>query len=399
MLISHKVALRPNNKQATCLAKSAGCARFAYNWALDQWNSQYQAHKENNALPKPNQMALRRRLNAIKRTDYPWMLEVTKCAPQLAIMQLGQAFQNFFAKRAKRPVFRKKGVRDRFSLSSDQFAIKGKKARLPHIGYVRMAESLRFEGKIMSAAISRTADRWYISITVDTPDQIPAKAESQGAVGVDLGVSHLATLSTGEKIAGPKPHKALLNRLRRLSRSLSRKQKGSKNRQKAKDKLSRLHARISNIRNDALHKLTSEIVKRFILIGIEDLNTRGMLKNRHLSRSIADMGFFEFKRQLEYKSQWNSRNLFVVDRFYASSKLCSNCGYKKVDLTLKDREWDCSQCSAHHDRDINAAVNLRNLAVSSTASACGEGSAGSGHEFRVKLPSVKQEFNDRFVHV
>ncbi|MEF3193820.1 MAG: transposase [Halothiobacillaceae bacterium] len=257
MILAHKIALDPNNKQATYFTKAAGTARFAYNWALAEWQKQYEAWKQDNSLPKPNEAALRRQLNAIKRERFPWMLEVTKCAPQMAIIQLGQAFQNFFAGRARYPRFRKKGVHDRFTLTNDQFSVEGSRIHIPKLGWVRMRESLRFAGKIMSATISRVADRWFVSIAVDTEDMPKRKAENQGVVGVDLGVSALATLSTGEPpISGPKPHKALLSRLRRLSRSLSRKQKGSRNLAKAKAQLARLHARIANIRSDALHKLT-----------------------------------------------------------------------------------------------------------------------------------------------
>ncbi|MCE5394387.1 MAG: transposase, partial [Acidithiobacillus sp.] len=285
MLISHKIALNPNNKQATYFAKAAGTARFAYNWALAEWKRQYEAWKENKALPKPSQRSLRKQLNKIKREQFPWMLEVTKNAPQMAIIQLGEAFKNFWAGRAKYPTFRKKGVHDRFTLSNDQFTVKDSRIRIPNLGWVRMRESLRFSGKIMSATISRIADQWFVSITVDTKDPPKRQAENQGPVGVDLGVSALATLSTGEKVVGPKPHKALLGRLQRLSRSLSRKKKGSKNRNRARIRLARLHARIANIRNDALHKLTSELTRTHDTIVIEDLQVRGMMRNRHLARS------------------------------------------------------------------------------------------------------------------
>lgn len=398
MIIAHKIALDPNNAQATYFARAAGTARFAYNWALAEWKRQYEAWKLDNSLPKPSQAALRRQLNAIKREQFPWMLEVTKNAPQMAIIQLGQAFQNFFAGRARYPRFRKKGVHDRFTLSNDQFGIDGCRIRIPNLGWVRMRETLRFAGKIMSATVSRAADRWFVSITVDTQDDshLP-KAENQGVVGVDLGVTALATLSTGESpIPGPKAHKALLPRLRRLSRSLSRKQKGSSSRNKAKAKLARLHARIANIRQDALHKLTTSLTRRFHTIGIEDLNVRGMVKNRHLARSIADMGFFEFRRQLEYKAAMRGGVVVVADRFFASSKTCSACGHKLETLPLSVREWTCPACGAFHDRDVNAAVNLKDLAVSSTVSACGEEGAGRCRKATAKPASVKQEASGRF---
>jgi putative transposase len=398
MLIAHQIALDPNNAQATYLARAVGVARFAYNWALAEWKRQYEAHKVDPTLPKPSQAALRRQLNALKREQFPWMLEVTKNAPQMAIIQLGQAFQNFFAGRARYPQFRKKGQHDRFSLSNDQFSLDGSRIRIPNLGWVRMRETLRFAGKILSATVSRVADRWLVSIAVDTQDDshLPS-AENQGSVGVDLGVKALATLSTGEVIPGPKPHKALLCRLQRLSRSLSRKKKGSSNRRKAKARLAKLHARIANIRSDALHQLTTDLTRRFHTIGIEDLNVRGLVKNRRLARSVADMGFFEFRRQLSYKSAMRGGQVIVVDRWYPSSKTCSGCGHQLDQLPLSVREWTCPHCGENHDRDVNAAINLRNLAVSSTVSACGEEGSGLRRKTKTKPASAKQEVS--FVHV
>ncbi|SEJ30383.1 transposase, IS605 OrfB family, central region, partial [Azotobacter beijerinckii] len=385
MIIAHKIALAPNNAQATYFARAAGVARFAFNWALVEWGRQYEAHKADPAQPKPSQAALRWQLNAIKREQFPWMLEVTKNAPQMAIIQLGEAFKNFFAGRARYPRFRRKGVHDRFTLTNDQFALDGCRIRIPNLGWVRMREALRFSGKILSATISRVADRWFASITVDTQDltHLP-KAENQGAVGVDLGVSALATLSTGEVISGPKAHAALLKRLRRLSRSLSRKRKGSANSKKARARLARLHARIANIRQDALHQLTTGLTRRFPVIGIEDLNVAGMMKNRRLARSIADMGFFEFRRQLDYKSEMRGGEVVVADRWFASSKTCSCCGQVRESLPLAVRTWTCPDCQARHDRDGNAAINLKHYAVSSTVSACGGEGAGPGGNARVK---------------
>lgn len=202
--MAHKIALDLNNHQRTYMLRATGVARFAYNWALEQWGIQYRAWREDDTLPKPSQFSLRKQLNEIKKESFPWMLEVTKCAPQLAIIQLGEAFKNFFAHRAAYPKFRKKGVHDRFSISNDQFAVQGKRIRIPKLGWVRMREALRFSGKLVSITVSRMADRWFVSITVDTEDRRQQHNENQEAVGVDLGVSALATLSTGEVVQGRK---------------------------------------------------------------------------------------------------------------------------------------------------------------------------------------------------
>jgi len=341
-------------------------------------------------------MALRRQLNRIKGEQFPWMLEVTKNAPQMAIIQLGAAFKNFFAGRAKYPRFRKKGLHDRFSISNDQFSLDGSRIRIPCLGWVRMRETLRFTGKPMSATVSRVAERWFVSITVNVQNNLPLpKAKNQGSVGVDLGVSALATLSTGEVITGPQAHKALLCRLQRLSRGLSRKVKGSKNRKKARAKLARLHTRVGNIRRDGLHQLTTHLTRRFHTIGIENLNVKGMVKNRHLARAVSDMGFFEFRRQLEYKAAQRGAMIVVADRWYPGSKTCSACGHKMEVLPLAVREWVCPECASIHDRDANAAINLRNLAVSSTVSACGEEGSGLGRKPKTKPASAKQESSSK----
>jgi len=398
MILAHKIALDPNNAQATYFARACGVARFAYNWALAEWKRQYEAAKADPSLPKPSQMALRRQLNAIKREQFPWMLEVTKNAPQMAIIQLGEAFNNFFKKRAKYPAFRKKGVHDRFTLTNDQFSVEGSRIRIPALGWVRMREPLRFEGKITSATVSRVADGWFVSIAVETQDTSHLRqAENQGAVGVDLGVNALAALSTGEVVHGPKALAMLLSRLRRASRSLSRKVKGSANRKKARQRLARLHARIANIRQDGLHQLTSDLTRRFSAIVLEDLNVRGMVRNRHLARAVSDMGFAELRRQVEYKAAMRGGEVIFADRFYPSSKTCSACGHVLDVLPLSVREWTCPDCGSHHDRDLNAAVNLKNLAASSAVSACGEEGSGARRKVRVKPASTKQEVS--FDHV
>jgi len=398
MLAAHRIRLDPNNTQSTYLARAAGIARFAYNWALSEWQKQYEACKADPMLPRPSEAALRRQLNSIKREHYPWMLVVTKNAPQMAIVQLGRAFENFFAGRARYPRFRRKGQDDRFTLTNEQFRIEGRYIRIPKLGWVRMREALRFAGKVVSASVARVADRWYASITVDTSDPPVPPADNQGAVGVDLGITALATLSTGETFQGPKALRTLLTRLRRLSRALARKVKGSRNRVRAKLRLARLHARIANIRRDSLHKLSTSITRRFHTIGIEDLNVKGMLGNRHLARAIADMGFYELRRQLEYKATWRGGHFVLVDRWFPSSKLCSCCAYRLESLGLNMRHWTCPGCGSLNDRDVNAAINLRNVAVSSTASACGGDGPGSARARRVKPAPAKQESNGKVNH-
>jgi putative transposase len=402
MIASHKITLDPTNVQATYFAKASGVARFAYNWALIEWQKQYQARKEDKSLKAPSQLALRRQLNAVKYEQFPWMEEVTKCAPQSAIINLGKAFSNYFAdlekpknqRHFKYPRLKKKG-RAKDSFVIDPVKIDGKNVLIPKLGWVRMEEELRFDGHVVSAVVSRTADRWFIALTVRDAKLKKQRrmTENQGSVGVDLGVNRLAVLSNGEVVPGPKPHKRMMARLKRLSRSLSRKKRGSANRKKAAMKLAKLHARIANIRLDAVHKLTHKLATKFAVIGIEDLNVSGMLANRKLSRAISDMMLYEFRRQLEYKAQWHGSKVVVADRWFASSKTCSHCGHKIETLPLSVRTWTCIACGTEHDRDGNASKNLEKYAVSSIASACGAVGSGPGLTTTTKPTAMKQDEN------
>lgn len=403
MLLVHKIELKPNRTQATYFLKACGVARFSYNWALEEWGKWYQAGL------KPKESELRKKLNQIKTAEFPWMLEVTKVAPQQAIKNLGNAFKRFFSKQGKYPKFKKRGIHDAFradngpSSAGDNAAeIDEKKIKLPRVGWVRLKEKLRFKGQIKSVTISKRADRWFAAVSVEI-ESLPHERKNQGSVGVDLGIKHLAVLSNGEKIEGHKAHSNLLEKLKRTSRALSRKIKGGQNYQKAKLNLSRLHLKISQIRENSLHQLSTYLVLNYKKICIEDLNISGMSKNRKLSRHIMDQGFYELRRQLTYKSAWYGSDLLMADRFYPSSKLCHCCGYKNQDLVLSDRTWTCSNCQSQHDRDLNAALNLRSLLnkeykCSSTASsagikACGEAGSGDGIKPIVKPVSLKQEFN------
>ena len=386
MILAHKIALDPNDGQETYFRQAVGVARKAYNWALEQWTAQFAAWQADPSLPKPTQEALRKQLNAMKRDQFPWMLDVTKNAPQMAIIHLGQAFENFWAGRAERPTWKKKGRHDSFTLTNDQFTITGRKVHIPKLGWVRMHEPLRFIGKVLEATVSRTADRWFLSVTVEMPEPPRVHRDNQAVGGVDLGVSALATLSTGEKIAGPKAYAAALKKLRQLSKHFSRQMEAAKvraglkpgepipkgmpipwseNMRKTPRRIARLHAQIAHIRANALHQLTTDLVERFDVIAIEDLNVAGMLKNHRLARAIADMGFGEFRRQLEYKAAQHGVTVVVVNRWFPSSKTCSTCGHRVPKMSLSVREWTCPQCQTHHDRDINAAMNLQQMAESS----------------------------------
>lgn len=389
MILAHRIRLEPTSDQEACFRRACGVARFAYNWALAEWRRQYAAGE------KPSEVALRKRLNAVKHTDFPWMREVTKNSPQQGIKNLGRAYVNFFDdlkkyrrgeltwKHVRVPRFKKKGRHDAFradngpdKLHPDAVRIDGKRVKLPCIGWVRMREEVRFAGRILAVTISRSADAWYASFSIDVAYEPDARSDKT-VVGVDLGIAALATLSNGEKISAPKPLRRYLYNLKRLSRALGRKQRGSRNRAKAKTKLARLHRRIADIRSDALHKLTTALT-RYRTIVIEDLNVSGMLANCHLSRAIADVGFFEFRRQVAYKAAMAGSSVVFADRWYPSSKLCSLCDVKNDDLTLSERTWTCQSCGTSHDRDVNAAVNLARYPESSAGSA--HGAEGPGDQ-------------------
>ncbi|HJY87400.1 MAG TPA: transposase [Candidatus Acidoferrales bacterium] len=386
--LSHRIALVPTQAQEALLRQAVGVARFAYNWALEEWRRQCEAGEQ------PNEAALRRKLNGVKREQFPWMLRVPKSVPQQAIKNCGAAFQRFFRKHGRYPRFKKKGRKDSARLDNGPgtFKFEGKRICLPIVGWVKMREGLRFAGKPLSATVSCVAGRWFVSVPVEVERPAPVR-ESQAATGVDLGVRTVARLSSGEKLEGPKALQANLSRLRRLSRQHSRKVKGSSNRRKHARKLGRLHARIANLRRDWLHKTTSGLVKRSSVIGIEDLNVKGMMANQRLARPISDIGFHEFRRQLLYKSALYGSEIVLADRWFPGSKTCSACGRIAEELPLSVQEWTCA-CGQFHNRDVNAARNLLSYALTRAScarrNACGEEGSGRSHA-PVKPTSVKQE--------
>ena len=366
-MLSFKTELKLNNKQRTMMAKHAGVARHAYNWGLVVCKQilEYNQANPDNKQKFPTAIDLHKKLVAEVKSQHKWYYEVSKCSPQQALRDLKTAWDRCFQKIAKPPRFKKKNQKDSFYLEGN-FQIKGNKIKIPKIGWVKTYEkfipSILVKKAGSNCVISRRANKWFISYKVDCQ---PEKVEHPlGKVGVDVGIKTLATLSNGLVFPNIKAYRTAKKKLAHLQRSLSRKVKGSANYKKAQKQLAKLHYRISCIRKDAIHKLTHYLTKNHSEIVIEDLNVSGMLKNHRLASAIADCGFYEFRRQLEYKSDWYGSILHIVDRWFPSSKTCSNCGEIKPDLKLKDRTFDCSHCGLSIDRDLNASLNLCN-AVSS----------------------------------
>lgn len=378
MLKGFKTKLDPNNEQRTKFAQHAGCARWAYNWGLDITHGVIDARnvaKEKGEKPPlfPSAIDLHKRLNAEVKPEHQWFYQSSKCAPQQALRDLENAWKRRLkVKGSGAPKRKKKFVNDHFYLEGAIY-IKNGYIQLPRIGLVRLHEEVPNQ-KIKSVSISRKADAWFVSFKMEFE---PATTEKGfGRVGVDLGVKTLATLSDGTVYPANNPYRTNIARLKRQERKMSRQTKGGRNREKTKQKIALLHARIANIRNDATHKLTSHLAKNHSEIVIENLNVSGLMKNHCLASAIADSGFYEFRRQLEYKAEWYGSKVIVIDRFYPSSQLCSRCGHRQP-MPLKLRTYDCARgCGLSIDRDLNAAINIRNYpetAVSSTVEACGLG--------------------------
>jgi putative transposase len=349
--LAHKIELKPNNIQKGYFARACGTARFVWNWGLAEWSRQYAEGL------KPSGLGLKKEFNLIKKEEFPWILEVLRDANSQPFSNLQKAFNSFFKGISKYPTFKKKGISDSFYIANDKFKVEGKAVSIPKLGWVKMTECLGYSGKILSATVSRAADKWFVSFNVQM-SITPSTCENQAVVGVDLGIKTLATLSNGEMVQGPKALRKMQKKLKRLQQSLSKKEKGSKNREKQKRKVARLYYKISCIRLDSLHKLTSKLVLNHSVIVIEDLNVSGMMANHKLARAISDMGFYEFRRQLSYKALTAGVHVVIADRWFPSSKRCSSCGAKHQNLMLSDRTFICPTCSFNIDRDLNAAKNL-----------------------------------------
>lgn len=358
---THKIRLKsPNNKQASLLNQAYGTRRFAYNQAKVLSDKSYELTGKT-----PGKLSLRNLFvqEVKKNPDNSWLYDFPKSIVEEAIFDYHQSLKRFLKGSRGIPSFAKKDdTRGSFTLNNAQFSINHKTLKISKLGTFSLTEGLRFQGQILNATVSRKGKNHYIAITVRTPyNPLP---HTGNVVGVDLNI-HSIDDSDGNSWEHFQYLKRDLRKLKRAQQSLSRKQKGSNNRKKARRKVARIHEQISNRRMDAHHKLSCTIVKDNSLIGVEDLNVSGMLKNRRLSKAISDASFYSFLEKIKYKSEINGRSLIKVGRFFPSSKLCSQCGSKKTNLILSDRVYVCDNetCRAVLPRDLNAAINIREEAL------------------------------------
>lgn len=372
--LSHKIACKPNNKQQTYFRKAFGCARLAYNWGLAKWKENYE-----NGI-KSNHLALKKEFNALKKTQFPFVYGVSKYATQQPFLNLNLAFQKFFRDLKKGvvsyPKFKKKrAFQGSFYIGGDNIKIiQGDKRdylKIPKLPKIKLCEKARFKGKINSATISQKGDNFFVSlsyeITQEEYNRTHKTQDSENKLGIDTGIKSFVSLSNGLSIYAPKPLNKLTRRLTRISRQLSKKvhpkTKGDKTKKshnywKASKKLTKLHARIANIRLDFLHKLTSALIRHAHTFCLESLQVKNMVKNHRLAKALSDVSISAFNTLLEYKAKYANKEILRADAYYPSSKTCNACGNVKADLTLKDRTYKCSVCGFVVDRDINASLNL-----------------------------------------
>lgn len=384
----------PTAEQVSLLARQFGCCRVVYNHFLQVRQDAYRDSGKSVSYAETD-----RRLTSLKKqAEYAWLNEVSSVPLQQSLRHLQSAFANFFEKRSGFPTFRKKSHHQSatYTRSGFQWDAVNKRLTVAKMGTLKVRWSRQFAADPSSVTITRTSSgRYFVTMTLELPDAVPLPP-SDSVVGVDLGLSRLATLSTGERIPNPRHLGRRLKQLAKLQRTLARRKKGSGRYQRQRKKIARMHERIADARKDTLDKLTTRIVREHGTICVEDLNVRGMVKNHSLARSLSDASLGLFRRMLAYKSQRAGRKLVVADRFFPSSKLCHKCGYRLNTLPLSCRGWDCPSCKAHHDRDDNASQNLANLAGGQLVTARGgsvrpHGASASGGKTRrtVNHPKAK----------
>jgi putative transposase len=363
MKLRYRYRIYPTTQQKRLMSQLFGCCRVVWNDALAYCLQQYKKGEK-----KPSYNELSKMLTKTKKTEEKeWLGEVSSVPLQQSLKDLDQAYSNFFnsckgkrkGKKVKSPRFKKRKSKQSVRFTDNGFQLReNRKIYLAKIGEIEVIWSRELPAVPSSVTIIKdSTDRYFVSFVVEfTPQQLPENGQS---VGIDLGITDFATLSNGEKVKSPQPLKKQLKRLRKLQRNLSRKQKGSKRREVARKKLAKLHAKISATRNDFLHKLSTKIIRENQTIVLEDLNVSDMMKNRKLSRAISDLGWRSFRTMLEAKSVMYGRDFRVIDRWTPTSQICSHCGFRGGKKELNIREWICLNCGTSHDRDVNAAINIK----------------------------------------
>ena len=382
-MVVHKYRIYPNKIQKQFLAQSFGCARFVYNYFLQQRVNIY-AETGKGLTFYDNEREL---TQLKKQVEYNWLQEVNSQSLQFALRNLDISYHNFFNKRSKFPNFKKKANRQSFGVPQ-HFSITGTKLNIPKCKGIKIKLHTPVIGKMRSVTVTKTpSDKYFASILCEL--DIPEPIYRGEVIGIDFGIKTFITTSEGEKTDPPKYLRKSEHKLKKLQRKVSKKKKGSNNRYKARKKLARLHEKVSNQRTDFLHKLSRKLVNDNQVIYIEDLNLKGMIRNHKLAKSISDAGWYQFVNMLQYKGKWYGCNLDKIDRWFPSTKRCILCGHINDNLTLADRSWTCPRCTAYHDRDINAALNILIFGRAGTApTLVSEDTTNACGEDKLQLPST-----------
>jgi putative transposase len=362
MLKAYKFRLNPTTSQIAMFEQHIGSCRYVYNWALEQKIKTYE--QTGKSL---SQFDLNKQLTVLKK-EHNWLKEVNSQSLQGMTRNLESAFTRFFREKSGFPKFKSKKnpiqsfpVPQHYSVNFENNTVK-----LPKIGEIKAVLHRKFEGDLRVATISKTSTgKYFISVLVECNEETPKKQEftKSTTIGIDIGIKDFAVLSTGEKIENPKYLKNSLQRLKILQKRVSRKPKGSKNRDKARHRLSVLHEKINNQRNNFQHQLSFRLISENQAVALETLNVKSMVKNHCLAQSISDASWSSFVTKLEYKAEWFGRTVLRIGQFEPSTKICHVCGFHNSNLTLKDREWECPECNTLHDRDVNAAINIKKFAL------------------------------------